>query len=158
MAKTQDQKKATNDLVKTIERLQGMTDGLAEVQLRARPEEKKWSIKEIVAHLAAFEPVFLSRLKTLLTKDDPTFENYDTDAWNASDHIEEDFDKNLEKFITARKKTVEFLKRLKDKEWLRAGKHPTFPSYTIQVAAEKVAEHDRNHLGQIEILKQRFGS
>jgi len=158
MAKTQEQKKITNDLAHAVERLQEMTDLLGESQLRARPEDKKWSMKEIVAHLAAFEPVALGRLKAMLTTDGPVIEKYDTDAWAATDHIEEDFDENLQKFIVTRKKTLEFLKRLKDKDWFRAGQHPVHQNYTIQKAAELLAAHDANHLRQIEILKKRFGA
>ncbi len=158
MAKTQEQKKITNDLVHTIETLQAMTEGLGEVQLRTRPEENKWSIKEIVAHLAAFERVMVARLKAMLTTDNPAIERYDTLAWAAVDHIEEDIDENLQKFIIARKKTTDLLKKLKDKDWLRTGRHSEYQNYTIQKAAELLDAHDRNHLKQIENIKKRFGS
>ena len=156
MTKTQEQKKTTGDLVHTIEKLRKMTDGLSEVQLRVRPEEKKWSIKEIVAHLAAFEPIALSRFKAMMTTDNPQIQLYDTDAWAAADHIEEDFDGNLQKFITARKKTTDLLKKLREKEWLRPGRHPEVQSYTIQVAAERLAAHDANHLKQVDAIRKRF--
>ena len=157
MTKTQDRKKTIGDLVRTIERLQSVTDGLSEDQLRVRPEEKKWSIKEIVAHLAAFEPVVVERLKAMLSNDNPTIESYNTDAWAAQDHIEEGFDENLQKFITARKKTANILKKIKEKDWLRPGHHPDFQGYSIQVQAEKLAAHDANHLKQIDAIKKRFG-
>lgn len=157
MAKTQDQKQIIHHLVRTIERLQEMSEGLSEDQLRVRPEEKKWAIKEIVAHLAAFEPVATGRLKAMLTQDNPSIQLYDTNVWAATDHIEEDFDENLQKFITQRKRTLEVLKKIREKDWLRPGKHPEVESYSMQVAAERLASHDSNHLKQVENIKKRFG-
>lgn len=158
MAKTQDQRKVVGDLVRTIERLTEMTEELSEDQLRVRPAENKWSIKEIIGHLAAFEEVVVGRFKAMYTKDNPTIDSYDTDAWAATDHIDEDFDESLERFTVARKKTTNILKRLKDKEWLRPGRHPELPNYSIQIAAERLAAHDSNHLKQIENIKKIFGA
>src|SRR5262245_46020080 len=52
-------------------------------QVRARPIAGKWSTLEVVCHLADFEPVFLDRMKVILTQDEPTFFGRDENAFAA---------------------------------------------------------------------------
>lgn len=45
-------------------------------QLASHPVKGKWSIHENIAHLAKYQPVFLERIRMILTVDDPKFEAY----------------------------------------------------------------------------------
>ena len=39
----------------------------------------KWSIKDNIAHLATYQPIFLERVQVILTIDEPVFERYKAD-------------------------------------------------------------------------------
>src|ERR1700730_10210446 len=53
-----------------------MIKGITEKQLRTRPETGKWSAFENIAHLAAYQPAFLERLKKIEREESPLFERY----------------------------------------------------------------------------------
>src|ERR1700730_11850728 len=56
-----------------------MIKGITEKQLRTRPETGKWSAFENIAHLAAYQPAFLERLKKIEREESPLFERYVTE-------------------------------------------------------------------------------
>ncbi len=51
--------------------------GLGAKQLRARPAPGKWSIQEILAHLADVEQLMRGRVEAIRTQDMPHFESFD---------------------------------------------------------------------------------
>ncbi len=53
-----------------------LIDGLNEVALRQNPQPGKWSAFDNIAHLAAYQQIFLTRLERIKTEDAPAFERY----------------------------------------------------------------------------------
>src|ERR1700735_2253682 len=50
--------------------------GFTEEQLRQRSIPDKWSVFENIAHLAAYQPVFVNRIDRIKREQDPAFERY----------------------------------------------------------------------------------
>jgi len=48
---------------------------------------------------------------------------------------------------------VEFLEALKDSDWQRTGTTPTRGTLTIEAYARYLAEHDLEHLAQLETTR-----
>src|SRR3970282_1922250 len=55
--------------------------GLRPAQLRRRPRPGKWSVQEIVAHLADTELVYGFRLRMMLAQSGCPLQAYDQDQW-----------------------------------------------------------------------------
>src|ERR1700679_1489726 len=45
-------------------------------QLQYHPSPGKWNIHENIAHLAKYQPVFIDRIRKILTNEEPAFEVY----------------------------------------------------------------------------------
>lgn len=48
-------------------------------RLLLNPAPGKWSIKDNIAHLAKYQPVFINRIHKILLSDEPVFESYRAD-------------------------------------------------------------------------------
>jgi DinB superfamily len=142
-------------LTTTAERLQTLTAGLTGAQINTPPAPGKWSICEIVAHLADCEIVFSFRLRQTLAPalDQPhaIIQPFDQDAW-AKRYEAYQFGPALTLFQAARNWNRLFLTTVSQDDRHRPTTHPergTMPFWTI---VETMAGHDINHLQQIERL------
>ena len=80
-------------------KLAALTKGLSKKRLTRRPEPGKWSIAEILAHLADAELVVGFRLRLILASNGTPIQAFDQDAWadtfSYSRRDSEDFARNL---------------------------------------------------------------
>src|SRR5690349_4666716 len=65
----------------TALRLKKAIQGLTPAQLKWRPEPAKWSIAEVIAHLADTEIVASWRLRSVVAENGITIQPFDQDAW-----------------------------------------------------------------------------
>jgi hypothetical protein len=142
-------------LTSTAERLQTLTASLTGAQINTPAAPRKWSICEIVAHLADCETVFSFRLRQTLAPalDQPhaIIQPFDQDAW-ARRYEAYQFGPALALFQAARNWNLLFLTTVSQDDRHRPTTHPergTMPFWTI---VETMAGHDINHLQQIERL------
>jgi hypothetical protein len=61
--------------------LAGRTTGLDQATLRRAEAPGKWSVIQVIQHLADSDLVFGFRLRMILTEDRPQLQGYDQDAW-----------------------------------------------------------------------------
>jgi hypothetical protein len=142
-------------LTSTAERLQTLTAGLTGAQINTPPAPRKWSICEIVAHLADCEIAFSFRLRQTLAPalDQPhaIIQPFDQEAW-AKRYAAYHLGPGLALFQAARNWNLLFLTTVSQDDRHRPTTHPergTMPFWTI---VETMAGHDINHLQQIESL------
>ena len=55
--------------------------GAAGAELDFTPGPQKWSLRQIVAHVADSEIVAADRFRRIIAEDEPTLIGYDQDAW-----------------------------------------------------------------------------
>jgi uncharacterized damage-inducible protein DinB len=139
----------------TAERIRALTDRLPSAQLNARPAPRKWSITEILAHLADCEIVFSFRLRQTLaipiSQPHAIIQPFDQEAW-AERYGAYQFEPALALFQAARNWNLLYLTTVSHEDRHRRTTHPergTMPFWTI---VETMAGHDINHLQQIERL------
>lgn len=140
----------------TADRIVILAEGLDPAVLRRRPVLGAWSMKEVMAHLLKVErDVFLPRLIRLRDEEWPVFERFDPDAWAAErDHREGEFLADLDGFRACRAETVRLLSTLPEAGLDRLGLSATFGAVTLAEYATHVAEHDLEHLGQLEATRR----
>jgi len=87
------------------------------------------------------------------SEDWPRFEPFDPEGWAAErDWRAGDFGAELAEFRQAREATLAFLRDLAPSDLERVGVSSGFGAVTLHEYATHVAEHDAEHLGQLEAL------
>src|SRR5262245_26227034 len=146
-------------LQKAPKRVKRLLKGLSEKQLRRKPAPDKWSIKEVIAHLADGEVVLSARLRFIAGQDRPPLPAYDQDSFVARLGVGKVKTKELLKqFSQARKLTLGLLERLERADWERVGIHAERGEVTIRSMVEHYAGHDRIHEQQIERVRRELSS
>jgi uncharacterized damage-inducible protein DinB len=120
-------------------------------RLEQHPAPGKWSVREIVAHLADCELVFAFRLRQTLAEDHPTFQPFDQDRW-AARYANVDFNAALRLFEAARNWNLLLIDGATAADRQRPATHPERGAMTLWIIVETMAGHDTNHLLQIERL------
>ena len=121
-----------------------------------RPAPGKWSIQEIVAHLADDELVGAYRIRLILAAPGTAIQAFDQDHWAETGHYAAtDPRRTLALFRELREANLALLYRLSPPEWERAGVHAERGVESIREIATYYAGHDLNHFAQIEAIGRR---
>ena len=120
-------------------------------RLRKRPAPDKWSVAEILAHLADSEIVSGWRLRSILGAPGTPIQAYDQEAWAAAGrYAKRDPRKSLEQFRVLREANLALLKSLSPEQWKHFGMHSERGEESVERLALMIAGHDVNHLEQIQ--------
>lgn len=141
----------------TAAKLKKAIAGLTPAQLKWRPEPAKWSIAEIVAHLADTEIVASWRMRSVIGENGIAIQPFDQDAWaSVFNYHGRDARRSLEVFRVLRENNLAMLTEISPETWDNYGMHLERGKESIAHLARMFAGHDANHLLQIErIVKQR---
>ena len=132
-------------------RLKKLVKDVSEKRLAARPQPGKWSIKEVVAHLADHEIVLGTRFRFVAALDRPPITGYDQDAFVARLGVDKTTTEELLKdFTSVRKANVRLLQRLPLEARTRVGIHSERGEESLEDMIVMYAGHDLIHLAQIE--------
>lgn len=135
----------------TATKLERLIKGVPTRKLRKRPAPDKWSVSEILAHLAEAEIVGGFRMRLILGAPGTPIAAFDQDAWVISGHYEKrDPRKSVEQFRVVREANLALLKSLTPEQWKHYGMHAERGQETIEHIVRMFAGHDINHLQQIE--------
>lgn len=140
-------------LSSTPARLAELLAGRSARDMRWTPAPARWSIAQILAHLADSEIVFAYRIRMILASPGTEIQAYDQDAWSRAQHAERsDPHASLTLFRAIRQSMIPLLSGLSDEELDRFGVHAERGKESVRHLLSLYAGHDRNHLAQIERL------
>ena len=139
----------------TAKKLAALIKGKNKKQLTHRPAPGKWSVAEILAHLADAEIVLSWRLRQTIASNGVAIQPFDQDVWATTfDYAHQDARQSLEKYRVLREGNLALLKRIPKPLWDNYGVHQERGNESVTHIARMIAGHDLNHLGQVErILK-----
>jgi uncharacterized damage-inducible protein DinB len=141
----------------TAKKLASLTKGLTKSQLRRKPAPGKWSIAQILAHLADAELVLAWRLRQVLGANGTTIQPFDQDVWSDIFQYENaDPKTSLELFRSVRAANLALLKRVPKNLWTNYGMHQERGKETVTHIVQMIAGHDLNHLRQVEEIARSF--
>jgi hypothetical protein len=142
----------TDALAPAADNLAAAVAGLDERHRRHRPAPGQWCANEVMAHLLHVETeLFLPRLRRMATEDRPAFVAFTPEAWaRERDHSTDRFAASLEAFARARTETLAFLRTLPATAGERPGVSSFFGPISLCQYATHIADHDVEHLRQIE--------
>lgn len=140
----------------TARRLAQLVEGVSASELRTRPAPEKWSVSEIIAHLADGEIVSAFRMRFILGSPGSPVVAYDQDKWVTSGHYDKrDPQKSIELFRVLREANLALLESLRPEQWKEYGVHSERGQESIEHIVRFFAGHDINHLLQIERILAR---
>lgn len=143
----------------TASKLKKSIQALTPKQLKWRPEPAKWSIGEIIAHLADAEIVASWRMRSVIGENGVTIQPFDQDAWaSAFEYRERDAKKSLELFRVLRENNLSMLNEISHETWDNYGMHLERGKESIAHLTRMFAGHDTNHVLQIEAIVKQLKS
>jgi hypothetical protein len=131
---------------KAPETLAFLIKGLSSEELSRRPAPDKWSIQELVAHLADDELVGGYRIRMILAAPGTEIQAFDQDVWSRTGRYDRtDVRLSLEMFSVLREANLALLHALRAEEWDLFGVHAERGVESIRDIAMYYAGHDLNH-------------
>ena len=117
----------------------------------------KWSIRQIVAHLADTELVYAQRMRLIVAEDNPTLIGFNQDAWAQNlDYARRKPKQSLETFRRLRAENHELLKELPEAAFARTGNHNERGVVTLLSVVEGAAGHVESHARQAQAIREAF--
>jgi DinB superfamily len=144
-------------LAATPKKLERLVARKSPATLRKRPAPGKWSVQEILAHLADVEVVVGWRVRSVLGAPGIAIQAFDQDAWTQALHYDKrDPRESIAQIKAVRAANLALYKSLTPEQWKHYGIHSERGQESVEHIARMIAGHDLNHIQQIEaILNKR---
>ncbi len=133
--------------------------GLTPEQLTAQPGPGKWSILEVVVHLADSDAISIDRMKRMLTEDNPTLLYADETAYVDRLHThDQSLEDALALFEIGRRQFARVLRRLPPEAFERHGTHNRRGRVTVGDMVRDYVKHVDDHLAYVRGKRERLGN
>ena len=135
--------------------LQRAVQGMNEELLDAKPIPGKWSTRQVVCHLADFEPIYADRMKRVIAEQCPTFFGGDPDTFAAHLAYEHrSIESELTLLTAIRHHTAAILRELKAEDFQRPGNHAEAGRMTLEDLLRNIGNHVPHHIRFIDEKRQ----
>lgn len=129
-------------------------EGLSRERLRAPESPGKWSIVQVLQHLADSDLVWGWRLRLILAHDRPPITGYDQDLWAERLHYADADPVEAVAMLTVlRRANLRLIEHATPDELKRVGVHTERGAESIDYLCPLYAGHDLLHLRQIERIR-----
>jgi len=153
-----------SSLAETLERFRRGPELLAVVLTGVYGEETdfslapgKWSIRQLIAHLADAEMVGAQRFRQVIAEDNPPLGAFDQDAWAKNlDYARKQPKQSLESFRRMRAENYDLLKSLPESAFERTGVHSERGPLTLRQLLDTYADHAESHARQMQAIREEF--
>jgi len=143
----------------TPDAVRQLIDSVPAAALSTPETPGKWSIREVVAHLADSELVGGYRLRMVLAHDRPQIIGYDQDLWaNRLRYSEADTRDAFEQFSALRRANLRLWQNLSAADLARVGVHSERGEESVGHMRKLYAAHDLLHLRQLERIRNAVRS
>lgn len=131
-----------------------LASGVTLDQLRRPERPGKWSMLEVLAHLADSDLVWACRLRTVLAEADPVLTGYDQDRWvERLRYRDWPLEEVLEAIDYQRPRNLRLLAGLSGEERAREGRHDERGTESIDHMIRLYAGHDLVHRNQLARIR-----
>ncbi|MCA9060067.1 MAG: DinB family protein [Planctomycetaceae bacterium] len=139
------------DYQQGADRLRSAVVGLSAEQLDATPVPGKWTIRQVVCHIADFETVYSDRMKRVIAEENPGLQAGDPDLFQRAlrydlRHVEEE----LSLIDIVRRQLLRILRDLDIEDFQRTGVHSVDGPLTLETLLERITSHIPHHLTFVE--------
>ena len=131
--------------------LENRIRGVPEATLRRPEKPGKWSVTQVIQHLADSELVVGFRTRMVLSQDRPVLQAYDQDRWAREfRYAEVDLSQALDQLRGLRSADLHLWKRLTPAQLERVGMHAERGPESAAQLIRLISAHDLVHRRQIE--------
>ena len=131
--------------------------GLSMDELRRPEGPGKWSMIEVIQHLADAELVWAYRLRLVLSEDRPLLTGYNQDEWAMSlEYSKASLDEAFDQIRVFRAANLRLIHSLKPQQMQRVGVHEERGPETIEHMIRLYAGHDLIHRRQLARIRNRI--
>jgi len=131
---------------------------LTDHQLDTPYGEGKWTVRQVVHHLADAHLNAFVRLKMMLTEDGPTIKPYDQDKWaELPDTRHLPVEPSLKILTGVHRRWTKLLETMDDEDFKRTGFHPEDGDIDLNWHLKVYSGHCTKHLGHIKGLLEKKG-
>lgn len=144
---------------KDPKKIAAAVSGLPDTTLRRKPSPEKWSILEMLAHLADMEILYAYRMRQIVADKNPTIAPINQDDWAKNlRYMEEKVPELVATFGLMRHHNLNLLRRVQPADLEKGAFHPELNrKVTLAEMVGMLARHGPNHLEQIERIKKQAG-
>jgi uncharacterized damage-inducible protein DinB len=129
--------------------------GLTNEQLDAAPVPGKWSTRQVICHIADFEPVYADRMKRVIAEEEPTLFGGDPDLFAARlAYNHREVEEELELISAVRNHVARILQTLGPHDFLRTGRHSEDGPMSLELLLQRITGHIPHHVRFIEEKRQ----
>ncbi len=115
-----------------------------------RPDPDRFTLREVLAHLADWEMVFLQRLRQTLDEDAPALIGLNPEQLAQDrDYAHADPAECLARFQKGRQEVLAVLHGVTPPQWGRVGTHTEIGPISLETQAVMIVSHDGYHTMQI---------
>jgi hypothetical protein len=130
------------------------TKGIEDTFLQAKPDQRSWSVNEILAHLRSCADVWTYSIYAMLAENEPVLPAINERKWaNVTGYAAVPFQESFQAYLLQREDLLRVLKALPFKSW---GKSAVIfeRKHTVFTQVRRMAKHEQEHCEQIESLLQ----
>lgn len=141
-------------MVEMPDAVAALVDGMSDDELRRPERAGKWSVMQVLQHLADTEIVYGYRWRVSVAEPGAPLVGYDQDAWAGTLHYHDGTVREvLEEIRVMRRRNLRLLQALSDEELDRVGMHGERGAESVRRGRELVAAHDLLHRAQIARIR-----
>ncbi len=136
------------------QQLRDAVAGMTDKDMRACPVAGKWSTRQVVCHIADFEPVYADRIKRVLAENEPTFFGGDPEVF--ADHLAydvRDIENELQLIEVVRQQMLAILADADAEDFDRVGHHSVDGPLTVRELLERITNHIPHHIQFIQMKR-----
>lgn len=127
-----------------------LADAVADLnaeQLSATPVPERWSVQQVVCHIADFEIVSADRVRRVLAEDNPTLADGDPALFeSALKYAQRNVAQELEQIATIRASLNTILSACDIEDFQRTAVHTADGPMTLESLVERITNHIPHHI------------
>jgi uncharacterized damage-inducible protein DinB len=147
-----------SDYLAGPEQLRQAISGMSAEQLSATPVPGAWSTRQVICHIADFEPIYADRMKRVIAEESPQILAGDPDQFAARlAYDRRDLDEELELISVVRRQMGTILLGLSPEQFQRTGHHSRDGALTLETLLKRITGHVPHHLKFIQDKRTALG-
>jgi hypothetical protein len=132
-------------------RIRAVVSSLASADLERSYAPGKWTVRQLLVHLAQTELALPVRARMALTQEHYVAQPFDQNDWMAAES-RVDADTALGAYLGLRQMNLQFFSALSPAQRATAFHHPEYGDITVEWLMRQIAGHELHHLQQFEAV------
>lgn len=130
--------------------LNRLLDGISDAEADSRPDPERFTIREAIAHMADWEPIWRERFVGIVEKENPDLPGYDEGQFAIDrDYAHSNLSEQLARFAEERAQLTAYIATVPREAWNRTAVHGEMGPITFHDLITLLLAHDGYHVKQV---------